>query len=435
MSREHKDVSLKWLSTLPIDWTSLKAKYCGSFSGNGVDKKIRDNEDLYKSVHYMDVYRNSLNELCYSDSFLTVSADKNKANISKLKKGDILITNSSETPEDMGHSTMIGEGFEDTLQGYHLMRFRPKQILDSHYLLFYLGSHLCRSWFSLMSTGITRYGVSKSAFTELPILVPSFETQRKIAGLLDVKINTINSIERQTKSTIEDYKLLKQSIITEAVTKGLDKNVEMKESGVVWIGQIPKHWEMKASGSIFSNSKDRAEISDEKLSSTQSHGVVPQSLFEEAEGRQVVSVNKNYELLKKVKKNTFVISLRSFQGGIEMSRYDGAISAAYTILIPSNEVNTEYFRFLFKSSAYIQAIQSTIIESVREGKSVSYSDFKTIKLPIFDYNEQAEIAMYLEKRTHEIDSLIAKKEHLISDLEAYKKSLIYEYVTGKKEVE
>lgn len=434
MSREHIDVSLKWIFTLPIDWTPLKAKYCGSFSGNGVDKKIRDNEDLYESVHYMDVYRNSLNELCYSDSFLTVSADKNKANISKLQKGDILITNSSETPEDMGHSTMIGEGFEDTLQGYHLMRFRPKQILDSHYLLFYLGSHLCRSWFSLMSTGITRYGVSKSAFTELPILVPSFEIQKKIAGLLDVKINTINSIERQTKSTIENYKLLKQSIITEAVTKGLDKNVEMKDSGIEWVGRIPKHWEVVKIKHLFDVINERNENEGAILLSLfTALGVAPRSEMEDKGNKASTVIN--YKIVKKG--DLIVNKLLAWMGAVAFSDYNGVTSPDYDVYRLKRNSNAFkqyyewYFRFTnFKDDCYKYG------RGIMMMRWRTYSsEFKMIDIVNPPYSEQVEIYEYLKLKVREIDALIEKKNRLLLELETYKKSLIYEYVTGKKEVE
>lgn len=434
MSREHIDVSLKWIFTLPIDWTPLKAKYCGSFSGNGVDKKIRDNEDLYESVHYMDVYRNSLNELCYSDSFLTVSADKNKANISKLQKGDILITNSSETPEDMGHSTMIGEGFEDTLQGYHLMRFRPKQILDSHYLLFYLGSHLCRSWFSLMSTGITRYGVSKSAFTELPILVPSFEIQKKIAGLLDVKINTINSIERQTKSTIEDYKLLKQSIITEAVTKGLDKNVEMKDSGVDWIGGMPNHWQLSKLKYEFRIKKEIAGTEGYDVLSVTQNGLKVKDITMN-EGQMAADYSK-YQF---VKVGDYVMNhMDLLTGWVDYSTFNGVTSPDYRVFYMTNsEKNSpEYYKYIFQS-----CYKNKVFYGLAQGVSnlgrwrLQADKFLNFYIPIPPKEEQDKITDYIISEQKRYDEIISKKEMLLLELEQYKKSLIYEYVTGKKQVE
>ena len=425
-----KDSGVEWIGNIPFKWRIIKLKNLieSPLSYGANSSGIEYDDLLPRYIRITDISGdNKLKE----DNKLSLSWEDAEAYM--LRNNDLLFARSGGT---VGKTFLYKEQFGQAAFAGYLIKASFKNEIFAKWVYLYSLSQGYNEWKNriFIRATIPNIGASKYANMEIALPHTDFEID-KIINILERKLPYIDTIIEQTQSTIEDYKLLKQSIITEAVTKGLDKNVEMKDSGVVWIGQIPKHWEMKASGSIFSNSKDRAEISDEKLSSTQSHGVVPQSLFEEAEGRQVVSVNKNYELLKKVKKNTFVISLRSFQGGIEMSRYDGAISAAYTILIPSNEVNTEYFRFLFKSSAYIQAIQSTIIESVREGKSVSYSDFKTIKLPIFDYNEQAEIAMYLEKRTHEIDSLIAKKEHLISDLEAYKKSLIYEYVTGKKEVE
>ena len=140
-------------------------------------------------------------------------------------------------------------------------------------------------------------------------------------------------------------------------------------------------------------------------------------------------------ILKHVEIGDFVISMRSFQGGLEYSSKSGSISSAYVMLIPNHKhVFSRFYRWLLKSSVYIKALQSTT-NMVRDGQAMRFANFIKVRLISVPMEEQREIADYLDEKTAAIDSLIQKKEQLITELEAYKKSLIYEYVTGKKEVE
>lgn len=154
----------------------------------------------------------------------------------------------------------------------------------------------------------------------------------------------------------------------------------------------------------------------------------------EMTGSKVVTVEKDFSILKHVEPNDFVISMRSFQGGLEYSELSGSISSAYVMLIPNEEkVYPPFYRWFFKSSKYINAIQSTT-NLVRDGQAMRYANF--VKVPLFDIpmDEQKEIASYLEKKISKVDALIIGKEEEISTLLAYKKAMVYEYVTGKKEV-
>lgn len=151
-------------------------------------------------------------------------------------------------------------------------------------------------------------------------------------------------------------------------------------------------------------------------------------------GAKVVTVDKDFDILKQVEAGDFVISMRSFQGGLEYSNLSGSISSAYVMLIPNHTlVCPRYFRWLLKSSVYINALQSTS-NMVRDGQAMRYSNFAQVRLYTVPVDEQEEIANYLDEKCAAIDTLITRKTALLTELEAYKKSLIYEYVTGKKEV-
>ena len=142
-----------------------------------------------------------------------------------------------------------------------------------------------------------------------------------------------------------------------------------KDSGLQWLGHIPTHWELMQSRRLFAQRKERARQGDEQLTASQKYGVIYQKLFMELEGQSVVQVFTGAEILKHVEENDFVISMRSFQGGLELCRYPGCVSSAYVGLIPIKHVCPEFFKYLFKCSPYIQALQSTS-NLVRDGQAL-----------------------------------------------------------------
>ena len=153
----------------------------------------------------------------------------------------------------------------------------------------------------------------------------------------------------------------------------------------------------------------------------------------EREQSRVVIATQGIENWKHVEPNDFIISLRSFQGGLEKSDISGCITWHYIVLRPKKDVYPEYFKWLLKSSKYINALQSTC-NFIRDGQDLRFSNFVQVPLFIIPMKEQKEIAEYLNLKIPQIDMLISEKQSLIEDLESYKKSLIYEVVTGKRKV-
>ncbi|MDG6099734.1 restriction endonuclease subunit S [Alteromonas sp. ZYF713] len=203
---------------------------------------------------------------------------------------------------------------------------------------------------------------------------------------------------------------------------------EYKNSKLEWLGSIPQDWEIRYSKWLFSERNTKATKSDEMLTASQKYGVIPQKEFMRLEQQKVVQVQTGHEILKSVKKNDFVISMRSFQGGIEFCGYDGSVSSAYVPLIPSDEVNLGYFKYLFKSKQYIQALQSTT-NLVRDGQALRYSNFVQVKLPLPEKTEQASIANFLDHETAKIDTLISKQKKLLGLLKEKRQAVISQAVT------
>lgn len=204
--------------------------------------------------------------------------------------------------------------------------------------------------------------------------------------------------------------------------------LKYKDSGVEWLGKVPEHWDIVQSRRLFSERKEKAKQEDIQLTVSQKYGILPQTEFMSLEGRKVVQVIVGSDILKHVNCNDFVISMRSFQGGLELCRYSGSISSAYVPLIPIKKVVPNFFYYLFKSEPYIKALQTTS-NLIRDGQALRFENFSLVPLPIVPDNEQTTIATYLDQETARIDELIAQKTRFIELLKEKRSALITHAVT------
>ena len=198
-----------------------------------------------------------------------------------------------------------------------------------------------------------------------------------------------------------------------------------KDSGIDWIGRIPESWDVDIAKRVFKQRRDKGNEECQLLAATQKYGMYPQHLLE---GVVKVAADTDLSLFKTVHKNDYVISLRSFQGGFEMSDYEGVCSPAYQVFYATRQISNQYYKYLFKSDAFIQEINSLTV-GIREGKNILYDDFALLPIPIPAASDQQRIADFLDKKCGEIDSLIALQEQMIEKLKAYKQSVITEAVT------
>ncbi len=233
--------------------------------------------------------------------------------------------------------------------------------------------------------------INQDELKETRFVIPPLPEQEAIVTYLDTKVAKIDEYISIAEKKIAALEELKQTIIAEAVTRGIHKDVPMKDSGVKWIGMIPEHWKIRKMKFVFKERSEKGYPNEPVLSATQSNGVIPQSMYE----NRVVVVNKGFENLKLVCKGDFVISLRSFQGGIEYAYYRGIISAAYTILTKSAEfLNEGYVKNLFKSHPFVQLLK-TCVTGIREGQNINYSLLRDKYIPVPPLAEQQEIVTYM----------------------------------------
>lgn len=424
--RKMKDSGIEWIGQIPDSWEITKIKnYCSEIYSGGTPStgnseywdgnipwipsgcchncivdcapKMITQLGLESSSTKMIPANTALVAMtggsCGNTGFLTIEACANQSVTAYISKKDI------------SSSKYI----------YYLLQASKKELLT-------------------FQTGGAQGGVNVENCKNIDVPFLSIQEQLRIANFLDEKINEIDSIISKTIKTIEEYRAYRNSIISEKIIFGMDSSVPVKNTGVAWCPQIPEHWNVINPKALFSLRKDKAREGDRQLTASQKKGIMYQDEYMESEGVRVVVVQKDFDILKHVEPDDFVISMRSFQGGLEYSELRGCISSAYVMLIPNKEkVYSPFYKWFFKSSKYINAIQSTS-NLVRDGQAMRYSNFAQVPLLDIPMEEQQKIAEYLSEKCAEIDALIAKKEAFVEEMEAYKKSLIYEYVTGKKEV-
>lgn len=203
---------------------------------------------------------------------------------------------------------------------------------------------------------------------------------------------------------------------------------EYKNSGTQWLGSIPAEWGIFDGKRLFKNRRELSLITDEQLAASQKYGVVPQSLMMKLNDSKVMLALKGTGSFRHVEKDDFVISLRSFEGGIEHSNYVGCVSPAYTVLSSTKDIEPSFYRYLFKSNPYIAALQSTT-DSLRDGKSITFDQFGAIPLVLPVIIEQQKIANFLDHETAKIDTLIEKQQQLIKLLKEKRQAVISHAVT------
>ena len=305
--------------------------------------------------------------------------------------------------------------------------------IDSAFLFYYL-RELFPVTLEMANAKSTVDSVRLPMLQDFTVLLPPPAEQQRIAAYLDEQCGEIDKVLAKTRESIEEYKKLKQSVITEAVTKGIRPDRPMKPSGIEWIGDIPEEWTVCRIKDLFEyrNERNFAPLSEVNLISLYTDlGVVQHSDLEATTGNKA----SHAEGYKIVKKNDIVVNIiLCWMGAIGKSAYSGVTSPAYDVYAPRHATNSDFYHYLFRTNGFSG-------DCYKVGKGImamrwrTYSDqFRAIKVISPPADEQQEIVAYLDRQCAEIDLLIAKKEQIITELESYKKSLIYECVTGKREV-
>ena len=420
MAREMKSSGVEWIGEIPADWSADRLQW------HLEEIKVQNSPVQSEQVLSLTI---ESGVIPYEEKGNQGNKAKENYEEYKLAYPDTLVVNSMNV---IIGAVGISKYFGCVSPVYYV--FRVTEGTDLRYIYYLFTNVGFQKEMRKYAKGILeiRLRISASDMLKRIIPKPSYEEQCRISDFLDKKCAEIDAVIEKTKATIEEYKKLKQSVITEAVTKGIRSNRAMKNSGNLWYGEIPSDWDIRKLKYMFQIKKDIAGKEGYTVLSITQRGIMPKNIASN-EG-QIAENYSNYQL---VEPGDFAMNhMDLLTGWVDISKYNGVTSPDYRVFVLLDKENNhnQYYLYLMQ-----MCYTNRIFYGLGQGVSgmgrwrLQADKFLNFTIPVPSYEEQKEIAEYLDKKCAEIDSLIAKKTNLLTELENYKKSLIYEYVTGKKE--
>jgi hypothetical protein len=410
---EMKDSGIEWIGMIPKNWNADKIKY-----------HLKRNEPKNPgNVEVLSVYREYgvIPKNSRDDNHNITSEDTSKYKY--VKKGDLVINKMKAWQGSMGVSEYEGI----VSPAYFIYNFTDNY-LDKKYFHFLI-RNCYKDEFRRISGGIRegQWDLSADLFADELVLVPPIKEQIKIVEFLNTKCAEIDTLYSDIEKQIETLEEYKKTTITEAVTKGLDPDVEMKNSGIEWIGEIPQKWECKKVKYLCKTRNEKYDITHGRLNYFALENLVSWNMkYIETENEYDVSgTNLCY-------KNDVVFGkLRPYLAKTFLVDYDRCCSTEFAVF-HSFQGLPKYYLYVFTTQGFVKTVDDSTLGVKMPRANIEF--IKNVFIPVAPKSEQQQIVDYLDSKCTEIDGIIFDKKKQLETLEQYKKSLIYEYVTGKKEV-
>ncbi len=416
--KNFKDSGIEWLGEIPEHWEIVKLKYLGNFQ-NGISINSEAFGAGYPFVSYGDVYNNI--SIPFNVKGLVNSTEIDRK-VYSVKQGDIFFTRTSETIDEIGISSVCLKTIENAVFAGFLIRFRAyKKILDNNFTKFYFRRNLNQYFFAKENGLVTRASLSQELLGKLPVIIPPLKEQEQIANFLDEKCEQIANFIEKKEKLISLLKEQKQVLINETITKGLDKNVNFKDSGIEWLGEIPQHWNILKLKHIASLRNQKSNNIDFRIGleniESKTGKFIPSSevVFEE----DGIGFKKGDILFGK---------LRPYLAKVFLTDRDGICVSEFLVLKIKSESN-KFIKFLMLSSLFID-----IVDSSTYGTKMPRANWEFIgnlKIPLPPLKEQEQIANFLDEKCEKIDLLIEKTKKQIKLIKEYKTTLINQAVCGR----
>lgn len=422
MARKMKDSGIEWIGEIPEGWRTINPK---ALFTQRKDKAQKGERQLTSSQQYGILYQDDYMELTGSK---VVTVEKDFDILKHVEAGDFVISMRS-FQGGLEYSTKSG-----AISSAYVMLVPNLELVYPHFYRWLLKSSVYIDALQ-RTTNMVRDGQAMrySNFAQVRLFTLPLDEQKSRADFLDLECSSIDKILFKTRSSIEEYKKLKQAVITQAVTKGVRGEREMKDSGVEWIGEIPKEWDildLVAHTSMLTPMRDRPENLD---------GPIPWIRIEDFDGKYISSSKASLGVSKETVRSmnlkiypvgTILCTSSCIMGKCAIVSRELVSNQRFIGIIPDQNTCENFLYYLMLSnSERMNYLATGALQA-----NLSRSSFEHLKVQFPSYQEQKEISDFLDTKCAEIDKLIAKKEQLVKELESYKKSLIYEVVTGKREV-
>lgn len=423
--REMKDSGIEWIGNVPATWERCKIKNVISSIGSGTTP-TSSNIDYYNSEDICWIQSGDLYKTSYiSNTAVSLSAKALHLSALQIYAAPfIVVAMYGASVGNIAISTI------DACSNQACCCIKPDNNNDLKFMYYWLS--MCKIDFLSQSIGGGQPNISQSKIKNQFYYRPQLSEQKVIANFLDSKCSEIDAISADIQKEIEILEQYKRSVITEAVTKGLNPDVEMKDSGIEWVGNIPVHWNVRPLYYYFAERKKKNYLGQEQNLLSLSYGKVIRKDINTSEGLLPDSFN-GYNIIEP---GDIVLRLTDLQNDKRSLRTGlvkehGIITSAYVTLKAAKEVVPEYFHYLLYAYDVMKVLYN-MGNGVRQG--LNYCELSKMHIVAPPLDEQKNIAARLDCVCKGIESIIASKKQQLAIIDSYKKSLIYEYVTGKKEV-
>ena len=417
--REMKDSGIEWIGDIPKNWIVMPIKYYFSV-GRGRVISVNDLHDDGKYPVYSSQTENNgcfgyLRTYDFSGPAITWTTDGAKAGTVFFRDGKYNCTN---------------------VCGILKIKNQYKQTSDLHFLTYAISVVA----FANKRYDINGFKIMNNEMANIRYAIPPYEEQQKIATFLDKKCTKIDALTKDIEKQIENLQQYKKSVITEAVTKGLDPNVEMKDSGVDWCDSIPKTWDVRKIKSLVSAMTDGTHASFQRVDNGQ-YLLSAKNVFEDglhiSDNESMIS-DYDYKAITAngfPKKNDILMCCVGTIGRCTKYEYDYPIAFQRSVIFlrTNEEILPDMLKYCLMSSYTLQQETLNVNQTAQAGLYQGSVGNLKITIPS-SIKEQKEIIKFLDQKCSDIDSIIESKQQQLTTLADYKKSLIFEYVTGKKEV-
>jgi type I restriction enzyme, S subunit len=426
----YKDSAVEWLGQIPKDWEIQKLKFNSKIeTGNSISDSKKNSYENIENLSYPYISTKDINyeysTIDYANGLRIPTTEKNF----KVANPDTILI----CIEGGSAGKKIAFNTQKICYVNKLASIQNQNNTNSKFLYYLTKSHMFKKQFELSMNGLIG-GVSISIMKNFELIFPKKEEQTKIASFLDEKIAQIDEVISQKQKLIELLKERKQIVINDAVTEGLDKNVEFVDSGVEWMGEIPKHWKLIPLKYILKERNERSVSGEETLfMMSQIHGLVVRADYHEK-----AEIAKDNIGNKKVYKNDLVFNkLKAHLGVFYKSNINetGLVSPDYAVYYSNDKIeDLKFLEILFRHPKYIGQFIS-LATGIVEGLIRLYTDdLFSLKVAVPPKEEQKQIIIHCEEQVSKIDKAIELQQNYISKLKEYKASLIDSVVTGKVRV-
>jgi type I restriction enzyme S subunit len=438
---KYKPSGVEWLGDVPEGWEVKRARAVGVFSSSGIDKKSVDGEQEVQMFNYLDVYKSPDKILRYSKDLMWTTAPASKVAEHSVMLDDILLTPSSETADDIGHAARVTSVPPNILYSYHILRFRKGAGFDASFVTHCFNAVPIRSYFESVCTGTTRKVLVRDDFKNAPFAFPPFAEQTAIAEFLDRETGKIDELVAEQRRLMELLKEKRQAVISHAVTKGLNPHAPMKPSGIEWLGDVPKHWEVVSLKHLVS-----PPITDgPHVSPTKFDDGVP-FVSAEAVSQGFIDFTKIWGYVSPEDHEQFSKRYKSTRGDILMVKLGATTGTVaivetdeeFSIWVPlaairaKKDIEPRFLLHVLRSDNLKRAYELNWTYGTQQ--TLGLRTISNLGIPLPPKVERDEIVRHIDSILPSFESLTAEAQRAIDLLQERRTALISAAVTGQIDV-